>query len=386
MKDLFIKNFNKSDAIYSYFSPGRVNLIGEHIDYNGGLVLPAAIQLGTYGLVSKNNDLFFRFMSLNYIDVGITQKHISDLEYKVDDGWVNYAKGILFTLIQKGYSIPFGFDLLVKGDLPTASGLSSSASLEALVCFIANDFYDLKMTRVEMALLCQEVENNYMNMHCGIMDQLVILCGIKNKALLMNTNTLEISLVNAQFNDYTWIIMNTNYQRKTTESKYNERRFECESALSILKEYKKINYLCDLKVDEFNQLSKYIKNETKLKRARHAVTEMDRTLKAKIALETNDPILFGNLLDASHESLKNDFEVTGKYLDSLVYAAKEFGAIGARVTGAGFGGCAIALVPNKKLNHFERLVDEKYFKETNLHATFYKVNFENGVGEINGSK
>jgi galactokinase len=363
MKDLFIKNFNKSDAIYSYFSPGRVNLIGEHIDYNGGLVLPAAIQLGTYGLVSKNNDLFFRFMSLNYIDVGITQKHISDLEYKVDDGWVNYAKGILFTLIQKGYSIPFGFDLLVKGDLPTASGLSSSASLEALVCFIANDFYDLKMTRVEMALLCQEVENNYMNMHCGIMDQLVILCGIKNKALLMNTNTLEISLVNAQFNDYTWIIMNTNYQRKTTESKYNERRFECESALSILKEYKEINYLCDLKVDEFNQLSKYIKNETKLKRARHAVTEMDRTLKAKIALETNDPILFGNLLDASHESLKNDFEVTGKYLDSLVYAAKEFGAIGARVTGAGFGGCAIALVPNKKLNHFERLVDEKYFKE-----------------------
>jgi galactokinase len=386
MKDLFIKNFNKSDAIYSYFSPGRVNLIGEHIDYNGGLVLPAAIHLGTYGLVSKNNDLFFRFMSLNYIDVGITQKHISDLEYKVDDGWVNYAKGILYTLIQKGYSIPFGFDLLVKGDLPTASGLSSSASLEALVCFIANDFYDLKMTRVEMALLCQEVENNYMNMHCGIMDQLVILCGIKNKALLMNTNTLEISLVNAQFNDYTWIIMNTNYQRKTTESKYNERRFECESALSILKEYKKINYLCDLKVDEFNQLSKYIKNETKLKRARHAVTEMDRTLKAKIALETNDPILFGNLLDASHESLKNDFEVTGKYLDSLVYAAKEFGAIGARVTGAGFGGCAIALVPNKKLNHFERLVDEKYFKETNLHATFYKVNFENGVGEINGSK
>jgi galactokinase len=371
--------FFEGRKIKTYFSPGRVNLIGEHIDYNGGLVFPAAIQLGTYGTVAINSDRLFRFYSKDFHDQGIVISNIDDLAYNPIDGWANYAKGILNLLIQRGYHLDFGFDLYVEGNLPTASGLSSSASLEVLIAFIANDLYDLKLNRVEMALLAQEVENDYMGMHCGIMDQLSIACGQKNKAMLMNTATLNIEHVDAQFDGYSFMIMNTNYKRKTTESKYNERRAECMEALKLIQTEKSINHLCDLTVDDFNQISHLLENPIIYKRARHAVTEQDRTLQAKDALRQKDVFKFAKLLNASHQSLKEDYEVTGLHLDVLTTAALAHGAIGARVTGAGFGGCAIALIPNDQLKNFEHNVNQIYQDKTNLIATFYEVNFQDGV-------
>jgi galactokinase len=375
-------SFFKGRETKKYFSPGRVNLIGEHIDYNGGLVFPAAIQLGTYGTVAINRDRLFRFYSKDFHHQGVITRSIDDMSFNSDDGWANYAKGILDNLIQKGHPIDFGFDIYVEGNLPTASGLSSSASLEVLIAFIANDLYNLGMKRVEMALLAQEVENDYMGMHCGIMDQLSIACGQKNKAMLMNTATLEIEHVDAKFEGYSFMIMNTNYKRKTTESKYNERRRECMEALKVIQTKKSIRHLCELTLDDFDSVSHLLIDPIIKKRAKHAVTEQDRTLKAKDALRQKDAYLFAKLLNESHKSLKEDYGVTGLHLDVLTHAALKHGAIGARVTGAGFGGCAIALIPNEKLVNFGNHVNQIYKEKTNLVAIFYEVNLEDGVRRI----
>ncbi len=363
----------------TYFSPGRVNLIGEHIDYNGGLVFPAAIDLGTYGVVESRRDLIFRFYSLNFIEDGIIEVDLNQLSYDQKHSWANYAKGVINELITRGFPIHHGFDLFVYGTLPTASGLSSSASLELLIAYICNNIYNLNLSREYLALLAQHVESSYMGMHCGIMDQLVIAKGLKNFALLMNTATLETTAVPASFDGYEWVILNTNYPRKTTDSKYNERRKECEDALSIIREYKKIDFLCELNENELIELKDKFINSKIYSRAMHVVTEQARTIKSKKAMENNDPITFAELLNASHESLKNDYEVTGFQLDALVSSARKFGAIGARVTGAGFGGCAIALVPKKNLGQFHKLVGEDYFNKTGQKASFYDVKFVNGV-------
>ena len=362
-----------------YFSPGRVNLIGEHIDYNGGLVFPAAIDLGTYGAVNPRIDHRFRFYSLNYKDDGIIETDINHLQFDINHNWANYVKGMILELISRGFKLPHGFDLLVYGTLPTASGLSSSASLELLIAWICNEMYQLNLSREYLALLAQHVENNYMGMHCGIMDQLVIAKGSMNRALLMNTATLETTAVPANFEGYEWVIMNTNYPRKTTDSKYNERRSECDLALSIIKKHKDIQYLCDLNLEDLIELKPHFTDDKIYKRAYHAVTEQLRTIKSKTAMENNEPQIFADLLNQSHESLKNDYEVTGFQLDSIVYSARKHGAIGARVTGAGFGGCAIALVPQEKLEKFHALVGEDYFSKTGLKASFYDVTFVNGV-------
>jgi len=363
----------------TYFSPGRVNLIGEHIDYNGGLVFPAAINLGTYGVVHPRNDSTFRFFSLNFIEDGVIQVEINQLDYDQKHNWANYPKGIIFELISRNFKIPQGFDLLIYGTLPTASGLSSSASLELLTAWIANDLYQLNLSREYLALLSQHVENIYMGMHCGIMDQLVIAKGIKNRALLMNTATLETIDVPAKFKGYEWVIMNTNYKRKTTDSKYNERRSECEKALNLIREYKKIDYLCELNENELLELKPYFNDEKIYNRAMHAVTEQMRTILSQHAMEQNDPLLFAKLLNESHESLQHNYEVTGFQLDTIVSLARKHGAIGSRVTGAGFGGCAIALVPSEVLGDFHLLVGKDYFMLTGLKAEFYNITFENGV-------
>ena len=363
----------------NYFSPGRLNLIGEHIDYNGGLVLPAAINLGIYAAVKTNADLSVRFASMNFPKNGIVQLNLNDLSYKEEDGWTNYAKGALLYFKEHGYSIHHGFDMAVFGTLPVASGLSSSASLLILMVYVICDLFDIKQSRTEMALIAQHVENNYMGMHCGIMDQLIIANGVQKKALLMNTATLETNPVDADFEGYTWVIMNTNYQRKTTDSKYNERVAECKAGLKYIKKEKKINYLCELTVNEFNKLKHLIPDETILRRVRHVVSEQKRVLDAKKALEHHDAIWFGKLLNESHQSLKDDYEVTGLHLDTLVHEALRAKAIGARVTGAGFGGCAIALVPNQRVLDFIRIVGINYYGITQLNADFYLVEFVDGV-------
>ncbi len=365
-----------------FFSPGRVNLIGEHIDYNGGLVFPAAINLGTYGLVSQRNDQKFRFYSANFKDHGIIEIDIKQLTFHKDHGWANYAKGMLHELANRGYVLPFGFDLYVEGNLPPQSGLSSSASLEVLIGYIANELYGLGLSRVEIALLGQHVENHYMGMHCGIMDQLIISSGIRDHGILMNTDTLEMTKANAFFEGYRWLIMNTNYKRKTTESKYNERVKECGKARSIIESKKSIRHLCELTPDDLAWIQPLIQDDTIYRRVRHVITEQDRTLKAKQAMESHDALAFAKLLDGSHQSLKEDYEVTGLHLDTLVEEAKKAGAIGARVTGAGFGGCAIALVPSEYLEQVMMQVSDAYEEITQIKPSFYSVRFEDGVREI----
>ncbi len=378
----FEKVYHHKKKLRVFYSPGRINIIGEHIDYNGGLVFPAAISIGTYGVVSPRSDQTIRMFSNNYNQEGILTIDMNDLKFNEKHGWSNYAKGILEHLIKRGYTLPFGFDLFVEGNLPTASGLSSSASLEVLVSFIANELYDLHLNRVDMALLSQEVENEYMGMQCGIMDQLIIACGIKDKALLMNTKTLEMEESNAQFPGYQWVVMGTNYQRKTTDSKYNIRVLECKKGFSMLKKIYNIEYLCDLSVLDLPNIKNIIKDDTIYRRIKHVVTEQKRTLDSKIAMSTLDVFSFAKLLNQSHESLKNDYEVTGIHLDTLVDAARNNGAIGARVTGAGFGGCAIALVENDKVEKMKKQVGQIYAKETGLNAKFFDVTFEDGVHEV----
>lgn len=380
--EAFEKIYQNNDQIRVFYAPGRINIIGEHIDYNGGLVFPAAISIGTYGAVRPRTDQTIRLYSNNFMDQGIIEVDLKRLSYDHKHGWANYAKGILNLLMSKGYKLSFGFDLYVEGNLPTASGLSSSASLEVLVSYIANELYNLDLSRVEMALLSQEVENNYMGMHCGIMDQLIIACGIKDKALLMNTATLEMEESNAEFKGYQWLIMNTNYQRKTTDSKYNERVSECNLGLSVLKKKYPIQYLCELNIEDLTTIRKLIQDDLIYKRVRHAITEQHRTIQSKALMTNGDVLGFAKLLNESHQSLKDDYEVTGLHLDTLVEAALNHGAIGARVTGAGFGGCAIALVENNKIQRLKEQVSQIYKKKTGLNAQFFNVHFENGVHEV----
>ena len=375
----FYEIFGYQKSLLSYFSPGRVNLIGEHIDYNGGLVFPAAIHLGTYGVFSLREDTLFRFFSMNFAHEGIITISLDDLTFQKEHGWANYVKGIIFEFKKRGFNVDRGFDLLIYGTLPTASGLSSSASIELLIAYALNDLFDFKLSRQYLALLSQHVENHYMGMHCGIMDQLVIAEGKKNRALLMNTATLEIEDVPARFSGYEWVIMNTNYPRKTTDSKYNERRKECQIALEIAQKHYPIQYLCDMTSTQIEKIKSSFPNEVIYRRAVHAVTEQERTLASKAAMEKQDANEFARLLDLSHLSLKNDYEVTGFHLDTLVETARLYGAIGARVTGAGFGGCAIALVPEEKVKNFSEFVGKSYKEQTGIKADFYYVTFENGV-------
>jgi galactokinase len=381
LKNSFLDIFNTNPKYY-YFSPGRVNLIGEHIDYNGGNVLPAAINLGTYGVLSQRDDHYIQLYSDNFKDAGIIKTSIFDLSYKNEDSWANYVKGVIAYFNESEKVINRGFNLYIKGTLPPQSGLSSSASLLVLIVYIINDLYKLELSKTKIALIAQAVENNYMHMHCGIMDQLIIAKGIKDKALFMDTKTYETVAVNAFLKGFSWVIMNSNYQRKTTDSKYNERVSECQKVLSIIQNYVSIKYLCDLSIDQFNELKYHVTNDTLLRRLRHTVTEQSRVITAKEALKTQDANLFAKLLNESHESLKNDYEVTGKYLDALVESALKSGAIGARVTGAGFGGCAIALVPNEKLEFFDTQTAIYYKQKTGIEASFYHVSFVDGVHRI----
>ena len=368
------------DAIY--FSPGRVNIIGEHIDYNGGLVLPAAISLGTYGVIRLREDNNIRVFSTNFKDLGIINVSIDDLSYKSEDHYVNYIKGVFALCKKKHDQINFGMDIYIHGTLPPQSGLSSSASLLVLIVFILSDVFKLKLSKTDIALYAKDVENNYMQMHCGIMDQLIIAKGIKHKALLMNTSTLETNPINAFINGYSWVIMNSHYERKTTESKYNERVKECQDALNIVKTLKKVHDLCELSINDYNDIEHLLNNSVLKNRTRHVVTEQQRVLETIQVLKNQDAQRMGELLNASHQSLKVDYEVTGFHLDMLQEGALLSGAIGARVTGAGFGGCAIALVKTELLETFDQLTDAYYYEKTKLHASFYHVEFVDGVSKI----
>lgn len=367
-----------------FFSPGRVNLIGEHIDYNGGLVFPCAISLGTYGVVAFNDTNTIRAYSLNFEALGLIKISLADLTYKKEDNWTNYVKGVVKFMKEAGHEINSGFDLLVYGNLPNGAGLSSSASLEMLTGKTLIDLFNLNISKVELALLGKRVENEFLGVNSGIMDQFAISLGKKDNATLLDCNTLDYKYAPVNFKNESIVIMNTNKRRELADSKYNERRAECEAALEQIKTIKNINALCELSTKDFNEISSVINNPIERKRAYHAVTENERVKSAIEALNNDDLITFGQLMTGSHTSLRDDYEVTGIELDTLVSSAlKQPGVLGARMTGAGFGGCAIALVENPHVEEFIQKVGAKYKAAIGYEASFYIASTSDGPKKIN---
>lgn len=365
-----------------FFAPGRVNLIGEHIDYNGGLVFPCAITKGTYAGVKPREDNRFCLYSDNFKDVGLITLSTDSLTFLSEDTWTNYVKGVLSILLQKGYAIPFGLDIVVYGDLPNGAGLSSSASLELLMCKIFDTYYDLKLTPEEMALIGKEVENKYIGVNSGIMDQFAVALGQSECALLLDCATQKYQQIPFHMKGYELVIMNTNKRRELADSKYNERFAECKTVLDLLKDKYGIQNLCDLKEEKLPELEALNLNPTLFKRLKHVITENERVFAATTALQQNNLQGFGELLYASHNSLKYDYEVTGKELDTLVIAAKNAGAIGARMTGAGFGGCAIALVKSELIHSFIQEVGTTYKEVIGYEASFYNATVGKGPTQL----
>lgn len=380
LEQIFGETFG-AEATHRFFAPGRINLIGEHTDYNGGHVFPCALTLGTHAIARKRDDARCRFYSLNFESDGIIEVGLDDLVYQVQDGWTNYAKGMVHVLREAGYDIPSGFDVLIKGDIPNGAGLSSSASLELVIGVMLERLYDLSLDRVELVKFGQQVENHYIGVNSGIMDQFAIGMGKAGSGLLLDCQTLDYTYAPLDLTGYTIIIMNTNKRRELADSKYNERRAECEQALEQLQQFRPYATLGDWSMAEFETVT--LADERLMRRARHAISENERTLQALTALQAERLEEFGQLMNASHRSLQHDYEVTGHELDTLVEAAwAQSGVLGARMTGAGFGGCAIAIVETSTVDRFIEAVGQQYESSIGYPATFYTATVGDGAREI----
>lgn len=383
MLEKFNEKFGYKQGVRVFFSPGRVNLIGEHTDYNGGHVFPCALSFGTYGAIALRDDKVVRMYSENFDDKGVISFDIENLKNDKEHDWANYPKGVIDVLRKHGYDVNKGFDMVVYGNIPNGAGLSSSASLELLMAVMMNDIYDFNIDRVELVKYCQEAENDFIGVNCGIMDQFAIGMGKDSSAILLDCNTLDYKYSNVNLKDEVIVIANTNKRRGLADSKYNERRGECEEALKELQGKLKINALGELTEDEFEKNKHLIKNDVRAKRAKHAVYENQRTLKAVKALENNDIDTFGKLMNESHNSLRDDYEVTGKELDTLVdLASKQEGTIGSRMTGAGFGGCTVSIVKKPMVDKFIENVGKEYKEKIGYDADFYVANIGSGTREI----
>ena len=361
MQSEFAAKFGEQET-RAYFSPGRVNLIGEHTDYNGGHVFPCAISLGTYALVADRQDNKTRIFSLNLADKGIIEFDMSGLVYDKAKDWANYPMGVVKVFEDAGHKASHGFDILVYGTLPNGSGLSSSASIEVLTALILNDAFGFGLDMVEMVKLSQKAENTFVGVNCGIMDQFAVGMGKKDCAILLDCNTLEYRYSKIALEGASIVITNTNKPHSLASSAYNVRRAQCEHALNELKEVKpELGALGELSNEEFNQLAGAISEPLERQRARHAVLENNRTLEAVEALEAEDVVKFGKLMNESHYSLRDDYDVTGKELDTLAELAWQVeGVIGSRMTGAGFGGCTVSLVKNEAIESFKEKVGKAY--------------------------
>ncbi|RAI81092.1 galactokinase [Macrococcoides goetzii] len=372
----------------TYFSPGRINLIGEHLDYNGGYVLPAAISLGTYGLVRKNNTADFNLYSLNFESEGVYTFNDSTLFYNKNNGWSNYVKGVMH-IIKEAYHIPFsqGLDILVSGNIPNGAGLSSSASLELLIGKILNDYYNLNLNMLDLIKIGQQVENQFIGLNSGIMDQFAIGMGKSNHAILLNTDDLKYHHTPLDLKKYQLVIINSNKRRELSDSKYNERRKECETALKQLQEHIDIEQLTDLSPETFDKIAHHITDTTLLRRARHVVYENSRTKSAYDALIHDDIETFGKLMNDSHLSLRDDYEVTGQELDTIYNEANKLPYVcGVRMTGAGFGGCAIALVDKQEVETFKSVLATHYKNIIGYEPSFYPVEIGDGPKQLIGGE
>lgn len=383
MKDTVLKVFGEvfgdTEGVKVFFAPGRVNMIGEHTDYNGGHVFPAALTIGTYGVARVRNDRKLRFYSMNFSRLGIIESSLDDLKAAKEAGWTNYPKGVMWAFEERGFKLPNGLDILLNGNIPNGSGLSSSASVEVLTGFILREFFGFGVSNQDLALIGQYSENNFNGVNCGIMDQFSIAMGKKNHAIFLDTADLSYEYAPIELENAKIVIACSNKKRGLGDSKYNERRTECETALAELQEVIGIRTLGDLTEEQFEQYKPAIKDETRIKRAKHAVYENQRTIKAVDALKKNDIKRFGELMNASHVSLRDDYEVTGIELDTLVEEAwKAEGVIGSRMTGAGFGGCTVSIVKDEAIEGFIAQVGAAYEKAIGYTADFYVVELGDG--------
>jgi len=380
MKECFIEKFGETGEIRSYFAPGRVNLIGEHTDYNGGHVFPCALTIGTYMLARKREDSKLRFYSMNFEKIGVVESSLDELNPKQDENWTAYPKGVMWTFQQKGHAIDNGFDILLYGNIPNGSGLSSSASVELVTGVMLRDMFGYNdLTNIDLSLYGQYSENNYNGVNCGIMDQFAIAMGKKEHAIFLDTNSLTYQYAPVKLEDAEIVIACSNKKRGLGDSKYNERREECETALAEIQKVKNVPNLGALTSEEFEKVKDAIKNPVRQKRARHAVYENERTVRAVTLLLNNEIEAFGRLMNESHTSLRDDYEVTGIELDTLVEQAwKCEGVIGSRMTGAGFGGCTVSIVKTEAIDNFIKTVGEAYEKKIGYKADFYVVNIGDG--------
>lgn len=388
MKEKLINEFERvfggTEDARVFFAPGRVNLIGEHTDYNGGHVFPCALTIGTYAVARKNGMDTCRFYSMNFEDQGIHAVSLEELEYdKAEYDWANYPMGVISMLNENEDKVNEGIDMLVFGNIPNSSGLSSSASLEVLTCFACRELFGFEMSFIDMALLSQKAENQFIGVNCGIMDQFAIAMGKKDNAIFLDTATLEYEYAPIELEGAKIVITCSNKKRGLGDSKYNERRSECEDALAKIQTVKNIKALGELTEAEFEEVKDVIGDEVKTRRAKHAVYENMRTVRAVEALKANDITTFGSLMNDSHTSLRDDYEVTGIELDTIVENAWLVpGVIGARMTGAGFGGCTVAIVKDEHVDEFIKTVGEKYLAKIGYAADFYVVEIGDGPVEL----
>ena len=375
----FKELFGEEGEIGVYFAPGRVNMIGEHTDYNGGHVFPCALTIGTYGVVRKREDKKLRFYSMNFEQLGVIESSVEGLKPEKEAGWTNYPKGVMWAFGEKGMKVEQGMDLVLFGNIPNGSGLSSSASVEVLTGYILRDMFGFDVTNQDLALIGQYSENRFNGVNCGIMDQFAIAMGKAEHAIFLDTATLQYEYAPIKLENAKIVISCSNKKRGLGDSKYNERRSECETALAELQKVVEINSLGELTEAQFEQYKDAIKDEVRQRRAKHAVYENQRTIKAVEALKKNDVKLFGELMNASHVSLRDDYEVTGIELDTLVEEAWNVdGVIGSRMTGAGFGGCTVSIVKDEAVDNFIEKVGTAYKEKIGYAADFYVVEIGDG--------
>ena len=382
--ECFKKAYGDTDGVSCYFAPGRVNLIGEHTDYNGGHVFPCALTIGTYAAARKRDDRKLRFSSANSGNGRIFESSLDELTPSDEAGWTNYPKGVIWAFAGRGMTLETGLDIAIYGNIPNGSGLSSSASLEVLTCFILRDLYGFdKVTNVELAQIGQYSENNYNGMNCGIMDQFAVAMGKEDNAIFLDTADLSYEYAPIRLEGMSIVIANTNKKHKLTDSQYNARRSSCEKALSELQEVADIKGLGDLTPERFEEIKDAIKDDDRRIKAKHAVYENARTIEAVAALKAGDIKHFGELMRQSHESLRDDYDVTGVELDTLAEEAWKIpGVIGSRMTGGGFGGCTVSIVKDDAVETFKDKVGKAYREKIGYDADFYVVSIGGGPAKI----
>ncbi len=380
LQERFEELFGAGGDIRAYFAPGRVNLIGEHTDYNGGHVFPCALTIGTYALARRRDDRQIRLYSVNFGSCGIIEGSLDRLAYAGENSWANYSLGVVWAFGEKGYPIEAGFDLLVWGNVPGGSGLSSSAALEVATGVAVRDLSGLtEVTMQEIALIGQYAENRFNGINCGIMDQFASAMGKKDHAIFLDCSDLSYTYAPIRLTDAKIVIACSNKKHSLADSKYNERRAECEKALRDLQTKLSIHSLGELTGEEFEENKALIRSEVCRRRAKHAVYENQRTIQAVQVLEHGDIEEFGRLMNESHISLRDDYEVTGAELDALVEAAwEQKGVLGSRMTGAGFGGSTVSIVKNDCVDAFIQNVGAAYETKIGYAADFYAVEIGDG--------